>query len=107
MWRDAGSATAELAVSLPALVLLLLAGLTGVAAVRTQLECVDAARELARTAAQGASAPTVPAGAMVTVVRDGDLVRATVRVRQNPLGTRLPGFDVAATATAAMEPDRP
>lgn len=105
--RDLGSATAELAVSLPALVLLLVVGLAGVSAVRTQLECVDAARELARTAAQGGPAPAAPAGASVTVVRDGDVVRATVRVHRTPLGTGLPGFDIAASATAAIEPDQP
>jgi hypothetical protein len=89
---------------LPALVLLILAGLTAVAAVRTQLECVDAAREAARAAARGAAAPGPPAGATVTVVRDGDQVRVTVRAHRSPLGAGLPGFDITATATAAMEP---
>jgi hypothetical protein len=101
---DGGSATAELAVSLPALVLLMLAGLTGVAAVRTQLECVDAARDAARAVARGAPPPGPPAGASLAVVGNGDQVRATVRVHRHPLGANLPGFDITATATAAMEP---
>jgi hypothetical protein len=94
-----------LAVSLPALVLLLYAGLTAILAVRTQLGCVDAAREVARAVSRGA-APTasLPAGASVSVVTDGDVVRATVRVREQPLGGRLPGFDITATAVAAVEP---
>ncbi len=58
---DRGSVTAELAVALPALVLLLLAGLTAVQAVTVQLRCVDAAREAARAAARDAFCPTAAA----------------------------------------------
>jgi hypothetical protein len=104
---DRGSATVELAVSLPALVLLVLAGLTAVSAVRTQLECVDAAREVARAVARGAPVPGQPSAAAVSVSRDGDLVRATVQMHHAPLGPRLPGFDIAATAVAVMEPQGP
>ena len=46
--RDRGSFTAELAAGLPALLLLLLAGLTAVDAVTTKATCVDAAREIGR-----------------------------------------------------------
>jgi len=107
--RDEGSATAELAVSLPALVLMVFTALTAVTAVRTQLECVDAAREAARAAARGesgipAGARVAPNGASVSVADSGDTVRATVRVRVHPLGGRLPGIDVNATAVAAVEP---
>jgi Flp pilus assembly protein TadG len=106
---DAGSATVELAVSLPALVLMLFAALTAIMAVRTQLECVDAAREAARSAARGesgtaAGARVAPDGASVDVSVGSDTVRTTVSVRLNPLGGRLPGFDITATAVAAMEP---
>jgi Flp pilus assembly protein TadG len=108
--RDRGSATAELAVSLPALVLLVLVGMTAVGAVRTQLECVDAAREAARAAARGAPGVAAgqrvaPAGAEVTVTEQGDTVVATVRARVGPVGSWAPGFDVDATAVAAREPD--
>jgi hypothetical protein len=107
--RDRGSATAELAVSLPALTVLILAGLTAVLAVRSQLECVDAAREAARAAARGESGPAAgsrvaPAGSSVSVTVDGDTARATVRVRVSPLGRHLPGFEVSASAVAAVEP---
>ena len=101
---DRGSATAELACSLPALALLVLAGLTAVAAVRSQLECVDAAREVARAVARGETPPAPPAGATVTYGREDDAVRATVSVHHSPLGPHLPGFDVSATAVAAEEP---
>jgi hypothetical protein len=101
--------TAELAVGLPALVLLLLAGLTAVLVVLTKLECVDAAREAARAAARGDSGVTAggrvaPRGATVSVGPDGDLVRVTVRAAVRPLGSHLPGFSVSATAVALPEP---
>jgi hypothetical protein len=106
---DGGSATAEIAVALPALVLLLVVGLTAVAAVRTQLECLDAAREAARTAARGdpgeaAGARVAPAGATVAVVRHGDTTVATVRAHVRPFGGWNLGIDVGATAVAATEP---
>ena len=107
---DRGSATAELAVSLPALVLLLIVALTAVNAVRLELQCVDAAREAARAGARGdsglsAGLRAAPVGASVSVAGAGDTVVATVQVRVQPLGGRLPGFDVHATAVAAMEPE--
>jgi len=95
--RDGGAATAELAVSLPALMLMVFVALTAVASVRTQLECVDAAREAARAAARGESGVDAAAA-------DGETVRATVSARVHPLGGRLPGFDVGATAVASAEP---
>ncbi len=101
--------TAELAVGLPALVVLLLAALTAVSAVVTKLECVDAAREAARAAARGepgeaAGRRVAPDGAVVTVASDGELVRATVSSRVRPLGPHLPGIEVTATAVAEREP---
>ena len=95
--------------SLPALMLMLFAALTAVGAVRTQLECVDAAREAARAAARGepgvaAGQRVAPKGASVAVSADGGTVTAVVRVRVHPLGGHLPGFDVSAAAIAATEP---
>jgi TadE-like protein len=104
---DAGSATVELAVSLPAMVLMLFVALSAIVAVRVQGECVDAAREAARAAARGEPAVgrrALPPGATVTLVSDGDTVRAVVTVRVTPLGGHLPGVTVAATAVAALEP---
>jgi hypothetical protein len=98
---DRGSATAELAVSLPALVLLLLVGLSALMVVRDQIACVDLAREGARAAARGEPLPD-PGAATITMATDGDLVQVTVRLRR--FGGRLPGTDVTATAVAAVEP---
>jgi hypothetical protein len=100
---DRGSATAELAVSLPALVLLLLVGLSALMVVRDQIACVDLAREAARAAARGEPPPD-SGTATVTITTDGDLVRATARLRRAPLGGSLPGISVSATAVAAVEP---
>jgi hypothetical protein len=106
---DRGSFTAELAAGLPALVLLLLAGLTAVTAVSAKLQCVDAAREAALAASRGQSGEVAgrevaPAGATVSVQAAGERVRATVTVAVRPLGVRLPALTVAATAVAAVEP---
>ena len=106
---ERGSATAELAVGLPAVLLLLFLGLTAVGAVTTKLECVDAARQAALAASRGESGPqagqrAAPAGAEVSVVVEGDIVVATVRAPVPLLGARLPAISVAETAVAAREP---
>jgi hypothetical protein len=108
--RDRGSFTAELAAGLPALMLLLFAGLAAVSAVSTQLQCVDAAREGAVAAARGdpgAAAATriAPAKSNVDVSVDADSVAVTVAARVAMLGTRLPALTVRATAVAAREPE--
>ncbi|MFV2101938.1 TadE family type IV pilus minor pilin [Micromonospora sp. LOL_024] len=110
--RDRGSFTAELAAGLPALVLLLLAGLTAVNAVSTKAACLDAAREAALAASRGeqgsaAGSRQAPAGAEVVVDSDGELVRATVRAPVRALGANLPAITVVATAVAAVEPGPP
>jgi hypothetical protein len=105
---ERGSFTAELAAGLPALLLLLLAGLTAVNAVSTQARCLHTAREAALAAARGAGnadgAQAVPPGAEVSVSFDGDRVQATVRAPVRALGGRLPRITVVATAVAAVEP---
>ena len=110
--RDAGSATAELAASLPALVLLLFVALAAVSALRIQIECVDAARDAALAAARGddgvrAGQRVAPSGASVGLADDDDLIRATVTVRVRPLGGRLPSFTITTSALAAKEPTLP
>jgi Flp pilus assembly protein TadG len=107
--RDRGSFTAELAAGLPALVLLLLAGLTAVTAVGTKLQCVDAAREAALAASRGepgdaAGQRVAPPGATVAVRVDGERVGVVVTAPVRPLGARLPAITVTATAVAALEP---
>lgn len=110
--RDRGSFTAELAAGLPALLLLMLAGLTAVDAVTTKAACLDAAREAALAASRGeagaaAASRIAPPGAVVTVSVDGDRVTATVRAPVRALGARLPRITVAATTIAATEPGTP
>lgn len=92
---DRGSATAELAVALPAVVLLLATGIGAVAAVTVKLGCVAAARDAALAAARGDG---IAGGASVEVA--GDTVTATVRrsIRVTVL---------TCTATAAREPGAP
>jgi Flp pilus assembly protein TadG len=97
---------------LPALLVLLLVGLTAVGAVTTKLQCVDAAREAALAAARGepgtaAGLRAAPEAAEVSVTVDGDTVIATVRAPVPLLGARLPGRWVEASAVAAVEPGSP
>ncbi|MEU4554029.1 TadE family type IV pilus minor pilin [Micromonospora violae] len=106
---ERGSFTAELAAGLPALLLLLLVGLTAVNAVSTRASCLHAAREAALAAARdeadnGDGGYATPPGAEVSVLIDGGRVRATVRAPVRTLGGRLPRITVVATAVAALEP---
>jgi enamine deaminase RidA (YjgF/YER057c/UK114 family) len=111
--RDGGMATAELAVVLPTLVLIIAAGLTMVSVVLAQVRCVDAAREAARAAARGelpevvrsVAAQAAPAGASVEVGRAGEEVRVTVSARAGRIGGLLPTFRVTASAVALREPE--
>ncbi len=111
--RDAGVATAEVAVALPALVVLVAAGMTAVSVLTAQLRCVDAAREAARAAARGESAAVVrslaarsgPRGSQVEVSSPGEEVQVTVSSEARPVGGLLPSFRVAATAVALREPE--
>lgn len=108
-----GSVTAETAVVLPAVVVMLAAALWGVAAVGAQLECVDAARMGARAASRGESLERVrggvlaaaPAGAHVMVTRSAEVTRVEVSASVRPRwGASLPAVTVRATAVSATEP---
>jgi hypothetical protein len=108
-----GSATAEMAVALPSLALVLGAALWAVAAVVAQLECVDAARSGARAAARGESLEAVrqaagraaPAGAAVSVTRDSEFSRVTVSASIRPTWVIAgPAVPVGASAASATEP---
>ncbi|MFF4987984.1 TadE family type IV pilus minor pilin [Streptosporangium saharense] len=108
-----GSVTAETAVALPALVVVLAAALWAVTVAGARLECVDAARAGARAASRGESLERVrsgvlaaaPAGARVTVTRGPETTRVEVSVTVTPgWGTSLPGITVHATAVSATEP---
>lgn len=110
--------TAEAAVVLPVLLVVLAAAVWVLAAVAAQLRCVDAARMGARAAARGDSVASVqavtaraaPAGAAISVVRQDGQVTVVVRAVVRPFGAalaRLPGTPVAARATALTEEPLP
>jgi Flp pilus assembly protein TadG len=106
---DGGAVTAEFAVALPALVLLLGFGLGAIDATLDKLRCVDAARDAALAQARGADGVTAgharaPAGAAVVVTTSGGVVRVTVTMTSRPLGPHLPGVGITSTAVAAIEP---
>lgn len=111
--RQAGFVTAEAAVVMPALVLVVSLLLWGLMTAAAQIRCVDAARAAARAAARSEPPDAVlaaaraagPPGAAVDVRRDGDMMR--VRVTARALGpgrlARLLSVTVGADAAALAE----
>ncbi|GGN58612.1 hypothetical protein GCM10012285_55050 [Streptomyces kronopolitis] len=87
--RDAGFATAETAVVLPVLVVVVAALIWGLMAACARIECLDAARAGARAAARSetpsevisAARGAAPRDAHVAVAREGDLVRVRVEAQ--------------------------
>jgi Flp pilus assembly protein TadG len=104
--------TAETAVVLPVLLLVLAGAVAAVTVVGAQLRCVDAAREGARAAARGESVAavtaltqrTAPEEAVTTVATDHEDVRVTVSARIAPLGPVPLRVTVSAEAVALREP---
>ncbi|WP_119731731.1 TadE family type IV pilus minor pilin [Thermomonospora amylolytica] len=110
---EAGFATAEVAVALPAVVLVTLAAMWGVSIASAQLSCTDAARAGARAAARGESLAVVhsrvtaaaPKGSTVQVHRDGESTRVEVTATVHaPVPTGLPPAVLHARALSATEP---
>ena len=111
-----GSVTAETAVLLPVLLVVLAAAIGVLACVAAQLRCVDAARAAARVAARGEVPAMVqatgqrlaPPGARVVVGATGDSVEVVVSARVRPFGAGLrllPSVEVSGRAVAVLEPD--
>jgi hypothetical protein len=111
---DAGFVTAETAVALPVLGLVLVACMAGAGVVRRELQVQDAARIAARAAARGEPADVVrrlalqfgPAGASVRVWRDGELVRVEVvadPALPGPFGVWVPQMLLRASSAALDE----
>jgi Flp pilus assembly protein TadG len=100
--------TAETAVVLPVLLLVLAGAVAAVTAVGGQLRCVDAAREGARAAARGEPVAVVeavvaraaPDGAATTVSHGAEEVAVTVTVAMAPAGALPLRFTVSATTVA-------
>ena len=111
---ERGSVTAETAVVLPVLLLVLGMATWALACLSGQLRCTDAAAVGARAAARGDSPSAVvvaarsvaPPGAQVQVSQDGDRVRVVVSASVRPAGGALRGLGAMAvegTATALRE----
>lgn len=107
---DRGAVTAELAVALPAVVLVLAALLVVVLAGVSQIRVVDAARAGARAASAGESDGRVHeivtrlAGSSASAAVGGDGSWVTVTVRTSVVGGWFSGpLAVTATATARVE----
>jgi len=106
-------ATAEVAVALPALVVLVAAGMTMVSVLMAQLRCVDAAREAARAAARGEDAAVVrslaqrsgPKRSAVQLTAGQQEIEVTVSADADSVVGLLPAIHVEATAVALREPE--
>jgi hypothetical protein len=108
--------TAELALALPTLMLIIAVGIWMQSAVALQARCQDAARAGARAAARGDPDGTIrgaldgalPVGAQVGISRHGDLVTVSVRASvpvPGGLSALVSAPSVAGSATAVAEQD--
>jgi len=104
--------TAEFAVVLPAVVLVLALSVGALGLALDQIRCVDAARAGARAAARGDSPGAVilvadraaPSDAKVTVGTSGDIVSVSVVSRPRVAASLLPAWlRAGSTASAARE----
>jgi Flp pilus assembly protein TadG len=112
-----GAVTAELAITLPVLLSLLLLGIWSIGLVILNIQCIDAARDVARAVARGEPQPqaiaighrTVPT-ATITITQDGPDIHVTVQAspaHTPPLITPLTPTHLTATATLQSEPTQP
>lgn len=112
--EEQGSVSAEAALALPSMLLVFGLLLGAISVVAAQLNCVDAARVAARSAARGESDATAiaaasalaPQDATVRITRDGNYVHVvvTAEIRPgSPGGHMLPAVPVRAEATVAAE----
>ncbi|MDN5768143.1 MAG: hypothetical protein L0H96_20790 [Humibacillus sp.] len=108
---DAGMVTAELAVAIPSVVLVLAVCLAGLGAVVDQVRCVDAARLGARAAARGDPPAGVralaeraaPEGARVSIGSSHGEVRVVVTATAGGWAGFVPSWNLVATATTPVE----
>lgn len=111
---EKGFATAEAAVVLPVLLLVVGLAVGVLVAVSAQLRCVDAARTTARVAARGdtdaqardAGARVAPADARIRLYHEGERVVVLVEARVRA-SRWLPAVTVAGRAVAEVEEDLP
>ena len=101
--RERGSVTAEFAIALPAVVLVLACCLSGLQVAGQQLRLQDAAASAARAAARGGdpgAAARLAPGASVATWSDGDLVCARLETRSTALLGTLMAPTLSATSCA-------
>jgi len=111
---DRGMVTAELAMALPALVVVTGLLMWAVAAVSTQVRCIDAARAAARSLARGDSEAVATASARILAPGQADvqvrrsgrtvLVKVTAAVRPpGGLAALTPALAVSGDASVPVE----
>jgi TadE-like protein len=108
---DDGAVTAEMAMALPVLVLVMWAAMWFVSLLGAQARCAEAARAAARAGARGddpgaAARQLLPTGADVHVSRNGGWLEVDVsgsRPPPGPLAGWLPGVSVRGRSVAAIE----
>ncbi len=101
---DAGSVTAEFAVTMPAVILVLACCLSGTQVAGQQLRLQDAAAAAARSLARGdsaaATATRLAPGASVTERSDGDLDCVTLAAPSTAALSVIVGFTLSASSCA-------
>ncbi|QSB05452.1 TadE family type IV pilus minor pilin [Natronoglycomyces albus] len=110
--REGGFATAEMAMALPVVTLVLAAAIWSISAMGTHIRAVDAAYSGAIAAARGedatvAASSYVPAGSAISLTESHNTVTVTVEVPIRPLGGLTPDLSVSSSATASKEPRLP
>jgi hypothetical protein len=111
---DRGAVTAELAITLPVLLSLLLLGIWSIGLVVLNIQCIDAARDVARAVARGEPPGeakaighrTIPTGE-ITITREGADIHVTVTAvptHKPPLLSALTPSHLTAHAILQSEP---
>ena len=111
---DRSAVTAEFAITLPVLLSLLLLGIWAIGLVVLNIQCIDAARDVARAVARGEPPDqatvighrTAPSST-ITITREGDDVHVTVTATPDsnpPLFSALAPSHLSANATVQSEP---
>ena len=109
--REGGTVTAEIAVVMPAIVMLLALIVGSGQVAQAQLQCDQAARIAARAGARGddpataraLAARTAPAGATISIETVGGMIHGQVRARISMVGLPGPTMTVTWRASALLE----
>ncbi len=111
--HEAGAVTAEVALVLPVLLVVVLLGLWAVGAVVTNIRCIDAARDTARAVARGEPAESArqigqrsaPEDAAIEIIQKGNDIHVAVSATHDwPLLNGLLSLPAEANATIQSEP---